>query len=100
MRTSAIWLRFYSFNYRYYLFNLFQDIWMDRFRAWASRMFARVSFLPTLGYNVFMEKVTRRNWWDRIDSNMVLGALPFRGEISKKVGFTPIYLQIWDQGIV
>jgi len=58
---------------------------MDRCRAWASKMFARVSFLPTLGYNVFMEKVTRRNWWDRIDSNMVLGALPFRGEISKKI---------------
>ena len=53
-----------------------------------------------LGYNVFMEKVTRRNWWDRIDSNMVLGALPFRGEISKKVRFTQILLFLGDQGIV
>jgi len=56
-----------------------------RFRAWARNMFARVSFLPTLGYNVFMEKISNRRWWDRIDNNMVLGALPFRGEVSKKL---------------
>lgn len=41
-------------------------------------MFARVTFYPTLIYNVFMEKVTKRNWYDRIDENMILGALPFR----------------------
>ncbi|XP_058819230.1 phosphatidylglycerophosphatase and protein-tyrosine phosphatase 1 isoform X2 [Topomyia yanbarensis] len=41
-------------------------------------MFARVTFYPTLFYNVFMEKVTKRNWYDRIDENMILGALPFR----------------------
>lgn len=41
-------------------------------------MFARVTFYPTLLYNVFMEKVTKRNWYDRIDENMILGALPFR----------------------
>lgn len=32
-----------------------------------------------------MERVTIRNWWDRIDQNMVLGALPFRGETSKRL---------------
>lgn len=41
-------------------------------------MIARVSFYPTLFYNVFMEKVTKRNWYDRIDENVILGALPFR----------------------
>ncbi|XP_055706572.1 phosphatidylglycerophosphatase and protein-tyrosine phosphatase 1 isoform X2 [Phlebotomus papatasi] len=41
-------------------------------------MFARVSFYPTLFYNVFMEKVTSRRWYDRIDNNVILGALPFR----------------------
>ncbi|KAL5284650.1 PTPMT1 family protein [Megaselia abdita] len=41
-------------------------------------MLARVSFYPTLFYNVFMEKVTQRNWYDRIDENVILGALPFR----------------------
>ena len=53
---------FILFNYRYYLFNLFQDIWMDRFRAWASRMFARVSFLPTLGKDVSRYGQNTRFW--------------------------------------
>ncbi|KAL4134986.1 hypothetical protein QTP88_006661 [Uroleucon formosanum] len=47
-------------------------------------MFARVTFYPTLLYNVFMEKVTQRNWYDRIDENVILGALPFRN-ISQKL---------------
>lgn len=43
-------------------------------------MFARVSFYPTLLYNVLMEKATARNWYDRIDDNVILGALPFRSQ--------------------
>ncbi|XP_055679356.1 phosphatidylglycerophosphatase and protein-tyrosine phosphatase 1 [Lutzomyia longipalpis] len=41
-------------------------------------MLARLSFYPTLLYNVLMEKATSRRWYDRIDSNVILGALPFR----------------------
>lgn len=41
-------------------------------------MFARVTFVPTLVYNVVLEKMTARRWYDRIDKNIVLGALPFR----------------------
>ncbi|XP_055902377.1 phosphatidylglycerophosphatase and protein-tyrosine phosphatase 1-like isoform X1 [Eupeodes corollae] len=41
-------------------------------------MLARISFYPTLLYNVVMEKATTRNWFDRIDDNVILGALPFR----------------------
>ncbi|BES90491.1 phosphatase [Nesidiocoris tenuis] len=41
-------------------------------------MFARISFYPTLLYNVLMEKVSNRNWYDRIDETVILGALPFR----------------------
>ncbi|XP_074107472.1 protein tyrosine phosphatase, mitochondrial 1 [Cotesia typhae] len=41
-------------------------------------MFARVTFYPTLVYNVFMEKISSRRWWDRIDDTVILGALPFR----------------------
>ncbi|KYN36790.1 Protein-tyrosine phosphatase mitochondrial 1-like protein [Trachymyrmex septentrionalis] len=41
-------------------------------------MFARVTFYPTLLYNVVMEKITTRNWYDRIDETVILGALPFR----------------------
>ncbi|KAG5672578.1 hypothetical protein PVAND_002694 [Polypedilum vanderplanki] len=41
-------------------------------------MFARVTFYPSLFYNVFMERVSARRWYDRIDENLILGALPFR----------------------
>ncbi|CAB3248712.1 unnamed protein product [Arctia plantaginis] len=41
-------------------------------------MFARVTFYPTLLYNVVMEKVTSRRWYDRIDDTVILGALPFQ----------------------
>lgn len=43
------------------------------------KMFARATFYPSLAYNVFMEKITSRNWYDRIDETVILGALPFRG---------------------
>jgi len=43
-----------------------------------AKMFARVTFYPTLLYNVVMEKITTRNWYDRIDETVILGALPFR----------------------
>ncbi|XP_032521585.2 phosphatidylglycerophosphatase and protein-tyrosine phosphatase 1 [Danaus plexippus] len=42
-------------------------------------MFARVTFYPTLLYNVLMEKVTSRRWYDRMDDTVILGALPFQG---------------------
>lgn len=41
-------------------------------------MLARLAFYPTLFYNVVMEKVTSRRWYDRIDDTVVLGAIPFR----------------------
>ncbi|XP_043471777.1 phosphatidylglycerophosphatase and protein-tyrosine phosphatase 1 [Leptopilina heterotoma] len=43
------------------------------------KMFARVTFYPSLFYNVVMEKVSARRWFDRIDDTVILGALPFRG---------------------
>ncbi|CAF4867036.1 unnamed protein product [Pieris macdunnoughi] len=42
-------------------------------------MFARVTFYPSLLYNVLMEKVTSRRWYDRMDDHVILGALPFQG---------------------
>nr|AEE63223.1 unknown [Dendroctonus ponderosae] len=41
------------------------------------KMFARVTFYPTLVYNVLMEKLTPRQWYNRIDDTVILGALPF-----------------------
>ncbi|XP_063367389.1 phosphatidylglycerophosphatase and protein-tyrosine phosphatase 1 [Cydia amplana] len=42
-------------------------------------MFARVTFYPTLLYNVMMERMTSRRWYDRMDDTVILGALPFQG---------------------
>ncbi|XP_067105381.1 phosphatidylglycerophosphatase and protein-tyrosine phosphatase 1 [Osmerus mordax] len=39
---------------------------------------ARLLFYPTLAYNVVMEKVSLRRWFDRVDQTIILGALPFR----------------------
>lgn len=39
---------------------------------------ARLLFYPTLAYNVAMEKVSSRRWFDRVDDTVILGALPFR----------------------
>lgn len=46
-------------------------------------MLARASFYPTLAYNLLMEKLSTRNWWDRIDENVILGALPFRTQVDE-----------------
>ncbi|KAK0179804.1 hypothetical protein PV327_005521 [Microctonus hyperodae] len=48
-------------------------------------MFARVTFYPTLIYNVAMEKITSRRWYDRIDETVILGALPFRNMTRKLI---------------
>jgi len=48
-----------------------------------SPMFARVTFLPTLAYNVAMERVSARKWWDRVDSTVILGAIPFRSKYTE-----------------
>lgn len=39
---------------------------------------ARILFYPTLAYNVVMEKLSSRRWFDRVDETVILGALPFR----------------------
>ncbi|KAL2088670.1 hypothetical protein ACEWY4_015569 [Coilia grayii] len=39
---------------------------------------ARILFYPTLAYNVIMEKITSRKWYNRVDQTVILGALPFR----------------------
>ncbi|XP_034428351.1 phosphatidylglycerophosphatase and protein-tyrosine phosphatase 1 [Hippoglossus hippoglossus] len=46
---------------------------------------ARLLFYPTLGYNVLMEKVSSRRWFDRVDETVIVGALPFRSMTSQLV---------------
>ena len=54
-------------------------------------MFGRVTFLPSLALNVVLERLTpctssiHFTWWNRIDSHVILGALPFRGDHAKNI---------------
>lgn len=52
---------------------------------------ARLLFYPTLAYNVAMEKVSSRRWFDRVDQTVLLGALPFRS-MTKQVRLPNISL--------
>lgn len=38
---------------------------------------ARLAFYPTLLYNIVLRRITNRNWYDRIDDTVIVGALPF-----------------------
>lgn len=42
-------------------------------------------FYPSLFYNVVMSKVSSRNWYDRVDDNVIVGALPFKSDMEKLV---------------
>ena len=34
---------------------------------------ARVMFLPSLAYNLYMEQTSERRWWDRVNERLILG---------------------------
>ncbi|KAL1825428.1 hypothetical protein ACET3Z_012206 [Daucus carota] len=45
---------------------------------------ARILFYPTLLYNVFRNRIEPEfRWWDEIDQFLLLGAVPFPGDVSK-----------------
>ena len=45
---------------------------------------ARLVFYPTLWWNMLLSRVLKiRNWWDSIDTHVVLGAFPFARDVPK-----------------
>jgi len=42
-------------------------------------------FYPTLGFGVLSTTFTSRNWFDRVDETVVVGALPFRSVTQKLI---------------
>jgi atypical dual specificity phosphatase len=49
-----------------------------------NRIKAQLIFYPTLGWNMLLGRVLGiRNWWDRIDEHVVLGAMPFARDVKK-----------------
>lgn len=63
---------------------------MEQIIKFIKNMFARVTFYPTLVYNVIMEKISPRQWYNRIDDTVILGALPFP-KIAKEVKYQCYY---------
>ena len=48
------------------------------------RTLARLLFVPTLLWNLLLGRVLRvRNWWDRVDEHVILGALPFAADVPR-----------------
>jgi len=45
--------------------------------------FENVVFYTSLVYNVVLNKLQVRTWYDRIDQSIILGALPFKGKFSR-----------------
>lgn len=63
----------------------------QRFFFLVLRMLENAIFYSSLAYNVVLNKLQYRRWYDRIDQSIILGALPFRGKSSKMVS---IFLKI------
>ncbi|MFZ4082576.1 MAG: phosphatidylglycerophosphatase and protein-tyrosine phosphatase 1 family protein [Pirellula sp.] len=46
--------------------------------------FARSLFLPTFAWNYLLARVLhRRHWWDSVDPDVILGALPLKRDVPK-----------------
>ncbi len=44
---------------------------------------ARTIFYPTLGWNMLLGRwLNVRNWWDHVDSHIIIGAFPFSQDVS------------------
>lgn len=58
----------------------------------APLFFARVAFYPSLLWGIVTESSTK-TWYDRVDTNVILGALPFKSQ-TKEVSapFSPVSL--------
>lgn len=48
-----------------------------------SRVYAQTVFYPTLGWNFLLGRILKvRNWWDRIDPYVIVGAYPFARDVA------------------
>ncbi len=55
---------------------------LERLRHFGRRLVARLLFWPTLAWNYLLAKwLHRRNWWDEIDKDVLIGALPLKSDV-------------------
>jgi atypical dual specificity phosphatase len=46
------------------------------------RLVAQILFYPTLAWNYTLSRILRvRNWWDRVDTHVIVGAYPFARDV-------------------
>lgn len=50
----------------------------------SSSVFARIAFYPSLLWGIATESATKR-WYDRVDTHVILGALPFKSQTKELV---------------
>ena len=55
----------------------------------SSAIFARIAFYPSLLWGIATESSTKR-WYDRIDTHLILGALPFKSQTKEVCAHVPI----------
>lgn len=48
-----------------------------------SWLIARVLFIPSLCWNVLLERLGARHWWDRVDDRLLVGAFPFASHVPR-----------------
>lgn len=71
----------------------------------------RMGFLPSLSYNVVLNKLNIRPWYNRVDDNVIIGALPWltikddlinkenvKGVVSMNENFELDWLRRWVAG--
>lgn len=52
-------------------------------RTARDRIYARAVFYPTLAWNYTLGRILHvRNWWDRIDPHVIVGAYPFSRDVA------------------
>ena len=75
----------YQFFYVYFSFakceTISESFWSIFFLKWPvkkPRLSSRILFYPSLIYTILMEKLSSREWYNRIDDNLIIGAIPFK----------------------
>lgn len=53
----------------------------SNWQIWLISVGGRLAFYVSLLHILVKDKTSSRNWFDRIDSKVILGALPFRGMV-------------------
>lgn len=53
---------------------------------WLQWLRAKLVYYPTLFWNVLLGRILKkRRWWDSIDDHVIVGALPFRRDVTQLV---------------